>query len=234
MAIYPVDDTQRAAAKAAGFLYIFTLLTANFAEFYARGSLISPSAMETARNIAASERLFRLGAVGNLLTFAGCVPLLLALYVVLKPVSKNLALLGAFWRLAECAIFAIIILNDFLTLRLLSGADYLHAFDASQLQALAYTFVHAHDAGYLIGLVFYGLGSTTFSYLFYKSRYIPRALSALGVFASLLVAIVSLVVMVFPESTHVVSPAFFIPSFLFEVILGLWLLIKGIKAPSLA
>ncbi len=84
----------------------------------------------------------------------------MGLYVVLKPVNRSVALLAAFWRVAECAIFALAILNDFVTLRLLNGADDLRAFNSGQLQALAYTFVRAHDAGYLIGLVFYGVGST--------------------------------------------------------------------------
>jgi Domain of unknown function (DUF4386) len=124
----------------------------NFAEFYARGRLIvAGDAAQTAKNIAASERLFRIGTVSNLITFAGVVPLVVALYVVLNPINRNVALLAAFWRLAECSIFAFITLHDFVALRLLSGADYLRAFDTQQLEALAYTFVGVHDAGYLIG-----------------------------------------------------------------------------------
>jgi hypothetical protein len=154
--------------------------------------------------------------------------LLLALYVVLKPINRNVALLAAFWRLAECSIFALITLNDFVALRLLSGADYLRAFDTQQLQALAYTFVRAHDAGYLIGLVFFGLGSTVFAYLWFKSRYIPRALAAWGIFSSLVVAIVTLAIMVFPSLAAVVIPVYFVPIFIFEVTLGIWL-VKGIR-----
>jgi hypothetical protein len=232
MAIYTIDESQRKAAKVAGFLYLLTMVTANFAEFYARGRLIVPGdALQTAKNIAASERLFRLGTVSDLITFAGCVILLLSLYVILKPINRNVALLAAFWRLAECSIFALITLNDFVALRLLSGADYLRAFDTQQLQALAYTFVRAHDAGYLIGLVFFGLGSTVFSYLWFKSRYIPRGLAAWGIFSSLVVAIVTLAIMVFPSLAAVVRPVYFAPIFIFEVTLGLWLLIKGIQAP---
>lgn len=177
-------------------------------------------AVQTARNIPASERLFRIGTVSNLITFAGCVILLLALYVVLKPINRNVALLAAFWRLAECAIFALITLNDFVALRLLSGADYLRAFDTQQLQALAYMFVRAHDAAYLIGLVFFGLGSTVFSYLWFKSRYIPRGLAAWGIFSSLVVAIVTLAIMVFPSLAAVVIPVYFAPIFIFEVTLA--------------
>jgi hypothetical protein len=227
-----LEPAQQTAAKVAGFLYLFTMVTANFAEFYARGRLIvAGDAVQTTKNIAASERLFRLGIVSNLITFASVVILLLALYVVLKPINKNVALLAAFWRLAECSIFALIALNDFVALRLLSGADYLRAFGTNQLQALAYTFVGVHDAGYLIGLVFFGLGSTVFAYLWFKSRYIPRWLAALGIFSSLVVAIVTLAIMVFPGLAAVVIPIYFAPIFIFEVTLGFWLLIKGVQAP---
>ncbi len=226
-----IEPAQQTAAKVAGFLYLFTMVTASFAEFYARGRLIvSGDAARTARNIVASELLFRIGAVSNLITFAAVVPLVVALYVVLKPINRSVALLAAFWRLAECSIFALIILNDFVALQFLSGADYLRAFDAKQLQALAYTFVGVHDAGYLMGLVFFGLGSTVFAYLWFKSRYIPRGVAALGIFSSLVVAIVTLAIMVFPSLAAVVIPVYFAPIFIFEVGLGLWLLVKGIRA----
>jgi len=229
MTLRTIESAQHTAAKVAGFLYLFTMVTANFAEFYARGRLIvDGDAVRTAKNMAASERLFRFGTVSNLITFASVVILLLALYVVLKPINRNVALLAAFWRLAECSIFALITLSDFVALRLLSGADYLRAFDTQQLQALAYTFVRAHDAGYLIGLVFFGLGSTVFAYLWFKSRYIPRALAAWGIFSSLVVAIVTLAIMVFPSLAAVVIPIYFVPIFIFEVTLGIWLLVKGI------
>src|SRR5207247_9587787 len=110
----------------------------------------------------------------------------------------DMACLPALWRFAQRSLFALISLDDFVALRLLSGADYLRAFDTQQLQALAYTFVGVHAAGYLIGLVFFGLGSSVFGYLWFKSRYIPRALAAWGIFSSLVVAIVTLGIMVFP------------------------------------
>jgi Domain of unknown function (DUF4386) len=74
-----------------------------------------------------------------------------------------------------------------------------------RLQALARLFTSLQGAGYLVGLVFFGLGPTVFAYLWLKSRYIPRALAALGVFSSLLVVVVTLAIMVFlvaPPSCH--------------------------------
>lgn len=229
----PLEPAQHFAAKVAGFLYLFLMATSIFAEFYARGPLIVPGdAVQTAQNIAASETLFRLGIVSNLITFAGDVVLLLALYVILKPINRDLALLAAFWRLAESSILGLVVLNDFAALRLLSGADYLRIFDTNQLQALAQLFHSLHGAGYLIGVVFFGLGSTLFAYLWFKSRYIPRALATWGIFASLVAAIVTLAIIVFPGLAPVVGLVHYAPIFIFEVTLGVWLLVKGIRAPS--
>ena len=229
-----IEPSQRTTAKVVGAFYLLMMVTGVFAEFYARGRLIVPAdAGQTARNIMASERLFRLGTVSDLITFAGDVILVVALYVVLVPVNRNVALLAAFWRLAECAVLAVITLSDFAALRLLRGADYLRAFDTAQLQALARLFIGLQADGYRIGVVFFGLGSTVFGYLWFKSRYIPRALAALGIFSSLLLAIVTLAIMVFPRLAAVVIPAYFAPIFIFEVTLGFWLLIKGVATPAI-
>ncbi len=227
-----IEPAQHTAAKVAGFLYVFGMAIAVFAEFYARGRLIVPGdAVQTARNIAASERLFRIGIVGDLITFADDILLLWALYIVLKPINRNLALLAAFWRLAESSVLAVITLNDFAALRLLSGANYLRAFDTQQLQVLARVFVGVQADGYRIGIVFFGLGSTVFAYLWFKSRYIPRALAAWGIFSSLVTATVTLAIMIFPGLAPVVTPAYYVPIMIFEITLGLWLLVKGIRTP---
>jgi len=224
---------QRRAARVAGLAYLLTLATANFAESYARGSLIVPNdAAKTAENIVASERLFRLGTVSDLITFAACVVLLWALYVVLEPVDRHVALLAAFWRLGECAIFAGIMVNDFAALRLVSGAGYLKGFETQQLQVLARVFIGLQSSGYLVGLVFFGLGSTVFAWLWLKSRYIPRILAGWGVFASLVTVAGTLALMVFPSLGSVLLPACFLPIFIFEVTLGAWLTLKGIRAPA--
>src|SRR5947207_15392063 len=138
MTIGAIDKSQRKAATVVGFSYLFALPPAIFAEFYVRTQLIAfDNAAQTAQNIMTHERLFRLGTASNLTVFALDIVLITALYVVLKPVNRNLALLAAFWGLIETAIFVVTLLNDFETLRLLSGADYLRVFQPDRLQALA-------------------------------------------------------------------------------------------------
>jgi uncharacterized protein DUF4386 len=231
-----IDESQRKAARVVGIAYLLALVPAIFAEFYVLGRLVNYSdAAETARNIMAHERLFRLGIASNLGVFALDVVLITALYVVLSPVSRGLALLAAFWRLIETTILVVAALNDFDVLRILSGADYVRAFEADRLQALARLAIGAHGAGYGVGLVFAGLGSTVFCYLWFKSNFIPKALAAWGVFSSSLLAACAFAFIVFPELRETVTIAYYGgPIFLFELTMGFWLLFKGLRPPATA
>lgn len=228
-----LEAEQHTAARVAGVFYLLMMVTGVSAEFYFRARLnLTGDVVHNAANFAVSERLFRIGTITDLITFAGDVVLVLALYIVLKPINKNLALLALCWRLIECAINAVIMLNDFIALHLMSGVDYLRVFNARQLQALARFFIVTQGEGFLIGFVFFGLGSAVFSYLWLKSRYIPRLLAAWGIFSGAVVGVATLFVMVFPDWADTVSPLYFMPVFIFELTIGFWLIFKGIRHQS--
>jgi hypothetical protein len=181
MAISSVDESQRKAARAAGFAYLITFATVVYVNFGIHDRLIVVNnAADTARNIMTHERLFRVGIAGDLIYCAGVVVLLTALYVILKPVNRGLGLLAAFWRLVWVLMWLVMTLNLFDALRLLSGADCLRAFESERLQALARLYLDARFDYYYVGLLFGALASTVSGYLWFKSRYIPRALAAFG------------------------------------------------------
>ncbi len=126
MTVCPVDDSQRTAARVAGLAYLFAFAVVVFAQFRIQDSLIvNRDAAQTAGNILAHERLFRAGIVCDLFYSAGTVVLLAALYIILKPVNRGLALLAAFWRLVYALIWVLMTINLFDALRLLHGPDYL-------------------------------------------------------------------------------------------------------------
>lgn len=224
------DGAQRTAARIVGFAYVGALVPAIFAEFYVRGRLVSDSAAQTALNIAAHERLFRLGIASNLAVFAIDVALITALYVVLSPINRILALLALGWGLIETAILVVVTLTDFDVLRLLSGAEYLNAFEPDRLQALARLSVSAHGTTYNVGLVFAGLRSTAFCYLWFKSRFIPRVLAGFGIVASVLMGACAFLFVIFPELLAVVPVQVYGgPIFVFELTMGLWLVFNGLR-----
>jgi hypothetical protein len=75
------------------------------------------------------------------------------------------------------------------------------------------------------------LGSTVFGYLWAKSSYVPRALAVLGVIAPFLLAAGALTFILFPALWAVIFPGYMVPLFFFEVGMGLWLLVKGLRDP---
>jgi hypothetical protein len=231
-----LSESQRKAAKVVGGTYLFALIPAVFAEFYVRGHLVVPGdAAQTAQNITVHERLFRLGIASNLTVFASDVALIIALYVVLKPIGRYLALLAAAWGLIETGVLVAVTMTDFVVLRTLSGVNYLTVFSSDQLHALAGSSIGEHDSIYNVGLVFAGLRSSVFCYLWFKSRYIPRGLAAWGVIASVLMGIYAFAFIIFPELGTIVSVAVYGgPIFVFELTIGLWLLIRGARPPGRA
>ena len=137
MTVYPIDDSQRAAARFVGFTYLFGFIGV-FNEMYVRDSLIvSGNPGETAQNIMDHEQIFRLGIVADLLCFASIAVVLAGSYVVLRPVSRGLALLGASWRLLEASTAIVMTLSGFYDLRLLTDPDHSRMFSPDQVQTLA-------------------------------------------------------------------------------------------------
>lgn len=65
-----------------------------------------------------------------------------------------------------------------------------------------------------------------FAWLLFKSRYVPRLLAGWGVFASLLLAIDALAIIVFPQAGSLIYIPM-LPKGIYEVTLGFWLLLRG-------
>jgi len=235
MTTSPIDESQRKAAKVAGFTYLISFATVVAVNFGLLLPLtVSGNPAETARNIVAHERLFRIVIAGDMVYGVGVVILLTALYVILKPVSQGLALFAALGRLVHAFMWLLATVNLFTALRLLSDADYSRAFGPIQLPALARLYLNGYDA-YYVGLLFWGLGATVCSYLWFKSNYIPRALAAFGVITSAWCAACTFVFYIFPHFDKIVNLWWFdTPMGIFDIVLSFWLLFKGLRPSGVA
>jgi hypothetical protein len=224
------DISLRQAAIVAGVGLLIMDILAPFAEFSVRQGLIVPGdAATTAQNIMADELLFRIAIYIYLIVAILDVVVAWALYVFLKPVNKSLSLLTAWFRVVYAAILAIVLLNFVIALQLLSGADYLTVFETGQLQAQMMLFLNAFDYGWQIGLAIFGLHLLLLGYLVYKSGgYIPKILGVLLVIASFGYLIDSSGKLLSP--TYDANIALF--TFIGEVLLPFWLLIKGARMPD--
>ena len=225
------NNSQRTAAKVAGIAGLLAFVLVVFGNYVLLGPLVIPrNAVDTARNILAHQMQFRFAAVCFLTYAVGVVVLLSALYVILAPVNRGLALAGALFRLVFAMLWLIAPLNSLAALRLLGDTPYLKIFEPDRLQALARVQIAGSFDDYYVGLPFFGLAATVCAWLWLKSRYIPRGLSIFGVIASAWCVFCAFVYLIFPQFNKIVNDYIFdSPMALFELIVSFWLLVKGLK-----
>jgi len=212
----------------AGFLYLTYIVITVIADASRSKLIVFGDAMATAKNILASEWLFRIGFMSDVL--AGVLFLLTAwaLYVLLKPVNKNIALLFLLLNLGGVAVQCINMLNLFSAVLLLSGADYLKVFQADQLQALAMLFLDLHKNGFMIAQIFFGAWVFPLGYLVFKSGYLPRILGIVLMVECLGWLMRPFQFFLFPDFTAITYVSWSL-GFIGEFGLTLWLLIMGAK-----
>lgn len=217
-------------ARIGGLLYVFIIVAASFGELFVRNTLIVwGDAAATAHNILASETLFRAGLAGEMLTIVCDVALALILYVLLKPVDQNLALLGAFFRLTFDAIYGVAKLFEISALVALQGSGVLKALEPQQLHDVAYISLRIHSLGYGASLLFFGVCCVLFGHLIHRSGYLPRILGILLATAGYGYVVFSVGQMLAPVAAgkFLFAPIFML-AFVAETALALWLLVKGV------
>jgi hypothetical protein len=127
-------------------------------------------------------------------------------------------------------MWLVMTLQLFDALRLLRGADYLRPIEAERLQALARLYLGTCIDYYYVGLLFGALASTVCGYLWFKSRYIPRALAAFGAISSAFCVACTLVFYIFPDFDKIVNLWLFdTPMGVFDIALSFWLIFKGLR-----
>lgn len=179
----------------------------------------------------AHETLFRFNIICNLIYLATLILMSTSLYVILKPVNKNFALTAALTRFVYASMWAIMAINTFGALRLLGDAGFLKVFETDQLQALSRLLLNNSWDAYYVGLPFWGLAATVCSYLLLKSKYIPKTLAIFGITSSAWCVFCAFAYLIFPGYGEIVHIGLFdVPLTIFELTLGFWLLIKGLKA----
>ena len=220
-------------ARIAGFGYLIIFITGIFSNFYVLESLIVPGdAATTANNIMGNDMIFRIGIFSFVIMVFFDIVLAWALYILFKPVNKNLSLLSGWLRLVNSTIFGIALFNLFSILQILSGADYLKVFETGQLQAQVMLFLNTFNNTWLIGLVFFSIHLFLLGYLILKSTYIPRILGVLLMVSSMGYLIDSFAYILLPNYNNykdIFMLVVVVPGIIGELSLTFWLLIKGVN-----
>lgn len=215
-------------ARMAGFFYLAFIVTLTFASSVRSQLIVYGDAAATANNIMASQWLFRVGFISEVLSAVLFFLAAWALYVLLAPVDNHLALLFVSLNLGGVAIQCLSALGQFAALLILSGGDYLKVFQADQLQALAMLFLNLQRNGFIVAQVFFAAWLLPLGYLVFKSGLLPRILGILLIVDFFGVLIWFFQFFLFPGYEVIVYPGL-AESFVAEFSLTLWLLIKGAR-----
>jgi len=216
----------------AGLLYVLTSIVGFFAMGYVPGKIIvHGNAAATASNITVFETLFRLGIAAQLIGMAGFIFVAVALYDLLKGVSRRHASLMVILIVASVPIAFVNELNSIAALVLVRGADFLSIIEKPQRDALAMLFLKLHGQGLVVAEIFWGLWLFPLALLVYRSRFLPRFLGVWLALAGAAWVILSLTSILLPQYQDKVD-TFSQPAIIGEIVFMLWLLIKGAKPPA--
>src|SRR5213592_3894475 len=174
-----LEMSPRFQARMAGGLWWLCIVSGVVGFVAGAPLIVANDAAATAANILAKESAFRFGFVADLVSGLSYVGVTAFIYYLLKPVSRSLSLLGAFFGLAGVAIGGASWVIHLTPLLLLHGDQYLTVFTTSQLQAMSLAALKLQTQAFPIGMVFFGIQCMSIGYLVARSTFLPRILGIL-------------------------------------------------------
>ena len=213
-------------ARITGGVYLAYILASVLATVL--GQIGLGTAQQVYQAIGTNEGSFRLGLVVALIS--GFLFLMVAwgLYLLLRPVDRNLALLFLLLNAVGVAIQGASMLPLISAMLQGNPASHMQAYSPAQLEGLAYLSIDVYKTGFVTAQLFFGTWLFPLGYLVYKSRFLPRFLGVLLMLDGIGVLIWFLQALLLPAYHAITYPGTAV-SFIAEVGLALWLLVKGVK-----
>jgi hypothetical protein len=214
-------------ARFAGVLFLISLVAGGFGEAYAPSRLISAhDAAATVANIKNFDFLYRLGFAAFLIESLCDITLVALFYALLKPVSKELSLVAAFFGLIGTALFAFAELFYFAPLLISGGSlDYLKTFTPDQLNSLVLLSMKFYGFAGMIFTAYYGMSWLVRAYLMWNSGYLPKFLGVLMGIGGLGFVVRNFLLILAPAYASDLFLMLMIPG---GLVMTIWLLVKGV------
>ena len=213
-------------ARSLGAAFLFVIVVSLVSGLLLDDAVGTGNISDMLASISGSVGTVLISVLIGLLTSIGIVALAALLYVLLHKQSKIIALVALGWWWAEAILLAVSKIGALGLIPLSQDFVAVGSPEASFHQALG-TFLYdgVLKQGDDVHMLFYSIGGILWFYLFLRSKYIPRVVSALG----LVIESVSLIGMVLLLLAVDVPMLVFYPVGALELVVGLWLLIRGVK-----
>ncbi len=214
-------------------MYLVIIVIGGLGEAVVRGSIVVPGdATATAANLRSMEWLWRLGVAGEVVLLTCATALALILYVLLRPVSRDLALLAVLFNLVCIAIEAVAAVSLATALLPVTSPTYVDSFASGQLDVMAMLSIRSHSAGFGVALVFFGVECVLLGHLIFRSRYMPKSVGVLMQIAGVCYVVNSFAMLLSPPLSARLFPAILVPALIAELSLAVWLLVKGVRSET--
>jgi hypothetical protein len=192
--------------------------------------VVAGNAAATGANLRSMEWLWRLGIAGEIVLLLCATALWIILYVLMRPVSRDLALMAVCFNLVCIAIEGCAAVSLAAALLPVSHGAYTAAFTPQQLDAMALLSVRSHGLGFGTALIFFGVACVILGRLIARSGYMPKSIGVLMQIAGACYLVNSFALLLSPPLSSRLFPAILLPAFIAELSLALWLLAKGVRA----
>jgi hypothetical protein len=216
-------------ARVGGILYLIMIALGLMEEVFIRGRImVGGNAAATFANLQKMEMLWRTGIAIELLMMVIAIPLAMILYVLTRPVHKELALLALLFNVIATAVESAYSIQLVEALFPLGSNAYLTAFTPGQLQAMTALAMKAHVFGFGIALLLFGPFFLVTGYLIFTSGYLPKPLGVLYQLAGLAYMFNGFALVLAPQFAGRVFMIIAVPAFVGETSFAVWLLSKGV------
>ena len=232
--MHPTQQTARTIALVTGVLFIITYITSIPPVLFLYGPVLNDPRYIVG---AGADNGVSLGAFLELLLIVANIGTTVVLFPILKRVNEIFALGYVTARVVESVFIAVGILSLLAVVTLRQDVAGAANADAGSLVAVGKSLVALHDWTFLLGPGFVvGIGNgLLLGYLMYKSALVPQPMAMLGLIAGpvLLARFVGILFGVV-EPGSVVGSLMVVPEFIWELALGIWLIVKGFNPAAVA
>ncbi len=226
-------QSTRTLARVAGFVYLMVAVAAGVAGYARSTIVVSGDAAATAANIRASETLFRIGIVADLLQTTFFLLTVFALYAILHHVHRLMAIVMVTFVAVSVAMQALDLVLHVAALSVATSTGFTTALGPAGSDALTMLFTDLQHDGFVLSQMFFGLWLLPLGYLVVRSEYFPRVLGYLLALACVGYLADMFAYFLVPDVEPAFLPVSAVAGVLGEVTFIVWLLVKGVRTYDL-
>ena len=224
-------NTNRKTAIIVGVLFIIATVASLLSTSFTDSILGAPDFLI---KISANQNRVIVGGLFQFIAAASSAGIAISLYAILRKYNEGLAMGSVGFRLIEAVFYTVAALG---LLSLLSlSQEYVKEGGPPNpyFQTLGTLMLAVRNwANFVFGVLSFCLGALMYYYVFYQSKLIPRWLSGWGVIGIAMLLSMALLIM-FGKEPSVTTLLLALPIALQEMVLAVWLIVKGFNPSAIA